>query len=408
MDVPYARAELALEAVLCHCGQDVHARAGSLDGGHVGVEVVNRVDDDVELRVAQVGVDLGGGSRSSGSQTEGADGPLQVGGAVGAPQRQGLADGGLVDLDDADAGGLEVRHLRAQGQTQLVGDLGARDVVAHEGPGHDRYRASEHALEGLVGQGLGIGRPGDRHRLGTSDVSPQDGGTGAARAVGLDPAVLGGDEAVEQLGEVLDHVVALSLAVNQDVQAEAFLKGDDAGDLGAHGGVVGGVVDLALAPGGAGLTDLSGLREGADGGGGQFGQAEALVLGRLALTVGGAGAVGVRDGADRGADLVAVHAGVGGALLAQVGVLGQLCGDGLTALLQALGQGDDLPDLLIGEGQPGADLRVDGGLALDVVGHVLQGGGGRHGDGGALGEALAQLLKHVHGSVQVGAPDVAS
>ena len=64
--------------------------------------MVDRVDDDVELGVAQVGVDLGGGGRPSGGQAEGADGPLQVGGAVGAPQRQGLADGGLVDLDDAD------------------------------------------------------------------------------------------------------------------------------------------------------------------------------------------------------------------------------------------------------------------------------------------------------------------
>ena len=196
--------------------------------------------------------------------------------------------------------------------------------------------------------------------------------------------------------------------MHQDVQAEALLEGDDAGDLGAHGGVVGGVIDLALAPGGPGLADLGGLREGADGGGGELGQPEALVLGRLALGVGGAGAVGVRDGLDGGADLVAVHARVGGALLAQVGVLGQLCGNGVTTLLQALGQGDDLTDLLVGEGEPGADLRVDGGLALDVVRHVLQGGGRGHGDGGALGQTLTQLLERAQRRIQVGAPDVAS
>ena len=44
--------------------------------------------------------------------------------------------------------------------------------------------------------------------------------------VGLDPSVLGGHEAVEQLGEVLDHVVALGLAVHQYIQAEALLEGD--------------------------------------------------------------------------------------------------------------------------------------------------------------------------------------
>ena len=220
--------------------------------------------------------------------------------------------------------------------------------------------------------------------------------------------MLGGHEAVEQLGEVLDHVVALGLAVNQDVQAEAFLKGDDAGDLGAHGGVVGGVVDLALAPGGPGLADLSGLREGPDGGGGQLRQAQTRLLSGLALGVGSASAVALGDGGDGGAHLIAVHARVGGALVAQVGVLSELGGDGLAPLSQPLGQGDDLADLLVREGEPGADLRVDGGLPLDVVRDVLQGGGRGHGDGSALGQALAQLLKRRQRRIQVSAPDVTS
>ena len=183
MDVPHARTQLALEAVLGHGGQNVHARARGLDGGHVGIQVIDRVDDDVELGVAQVGVDLGGGRRAAGGQAEGAHRPLQVVGPVGQPQRQGLADGGLVDLHDGDAGGLQVGDLRAQGERQLVGDLGTRDVVAHEGPGHDRHRPGEHALHGLVGQRLRVGAPDHGHGLGPGDVAPQDGGAGAARPV---------------------------------------------------------------------------------------------------------------------------------------------------------------------------------------------------------------------------------
>ena len=41
-------------------------------------------------------------------------------------------------------------------------------------------------------------------------------------------------EAFEVLGEVLDHVVALGLAVDQDVEAELFLQLHDALDLVLH------------------------------------------------------------------------------------------------------------------------------------------------------------------------------
>src|SRR5665648_308345 len=53
---------------------------------------------------------------------------------------------------------------------------------------------------------------------------------GAPRAVGLHPAVLGDREAVQQLGEVLHHVVALGLPVHQHVEAQSLLQGDRRGD----------------------------------------------------------------------------------------------------------------------------------------------------------------------------------
>ena len=112
-------------------------------------------------------------------------------------QGQQLAQGGLVHLDRGDAGSLEVGHLVAQGQADLVGDLAERQVVAREGPRDDRDGAGEHALDGLIGQRLGVAGPADGHGRGARHVAPQDGGTRAARAVGLHPTVAGGREAVE-------------------------------------------------------------------------------------------------------------------------------------------------------------------------------------------------------------------
>src|SRR6266542_2763473 len=47
----------------------------------------------------------------------------------------------------------------------------------------------------------------------------------------LHPAVLGERNTVELLAEILDHIVALELAVHQHVQADLFLERDGLGDL---------------------------------------------------------------------------------------------------------------------------------------------------------------------------------
>ena len=81
---------------------------------------------------------------------------------------------------------------------------------------------------------------------GPADVAEQDRRAHVARAVGLHPGVLGEDVALHLLGEVLDHVVALGLAVDEDVEADLLLEADHALDLGAHAALVLGLVDLAL------------------------------------------------------------------------------------------------------------------------------------------------------------------
>ena len=79
------------------------------------------------------------------------------------------------------------------------------------------------------------------------------GGLHAARAVGLHPAVLGEGEALELLAEILDHVVALELAVHQHVEADLLLDADGILGLLLEERLVGGSLELALAVRGARL-----------------------------------------------------------------------------------------------------------------------------------------------------------
>ncbi len=125
-------------------------------------------------------------------------------------------------------------HLVADRQRDLVGGVGQRLVVADERPRQDRHRAGQHALDRLVGQRLRVGGPVDRHRRGPGDVTVEDRRAHAAAAVGLHPAVLGGGEAVQLLGEVLHHVVALRLAVHQHVQAESSCSSMTSAISGSH------------------------------------------------------------------------------------------------------------------------------------------------------------------------------
>ena len=137
--------------------------------------------------------------------------------ALRIAQRQAFAQRRLVDLDQADAGLLEIEHLIADRERDLPAGRRPRLVVAHEGPLQDRHRPGEHALHRPLGERLRIGRPFDRHRLGPRHIAEDDRRLHVARAVGLHPAVLREGEARQLLAEVLDHVVALEFAVHQHV-----------------------------------------------------------------------------------------------------------------------------------------------------------------------------------------------
>jgi hypothetical protein len=67
------------------------------------------------------------------------------------------------------------------------------------------------------------------------DVAEQHRRLDAARAVGLHPAVGGEGKALELFAEILDHVVALGLAMHQHVDADRLLAPHRMRDLALHG-----------------------------------------------------------------------------------------------------------------------------------------------------------------------------
>jgi hypothetical protein len=75
----------------------------------------------------------------------------------------------------------------------------------------------------------------------------------------LDPRILREDEALELLAEVLHHIVALRLSVNENVESNLLLEADHSLDLVLDELLVLLLRDLALGELGTSLTNLLGL-----------------------------------------------------------------------------------------------------------------------------------------------------
>ncbi|KAK1242143.1 hypothetical protein MKX07_000129 [Trichoderma sp. CBMAI-0711] len=409
VDVVDTRSDVAGVGRVDEDAQQLGIGLAVLNGQNVGIEGSDGVEEVLELRVAEVGVDLSGVLDAGGGQAESVDSPLEVGITLLArAERETLTESRLIDLDDVDAGGLEVDDLVTQSQSELLGLDGLVDVVTGERPSQAGDGSSQHTLHGLAGDGDGVLGLLDGHGGGAGDVADNDGGSDASRAVALDPGVGGEGIAVQALTEVLDHVVTLRLTVDEDVELKLLLDLDIVTDLLLNEGVVllGG--DLALGQLVAGQANLLGLGEGADGGGGEEREVELLLLSadtdrelRLAVVV-GRGDLGLTV-----LDLGVVGAGRGGAGLDGLGVGLELLTDSGRALSHGLGNDGDLDNLLGGEGEPVGNLRVQLLLAGEGVGSVEERGRGGNNDT-LLAELLDSALDNLNGALQVGLPDVTS
>ena len=407
VDVVHAGANLVGVVEVLKRVQQLHVRARSLDGDHIGIHVRDGGNDVVELRIAHVGVDLRAVLHAVGADAKALDRPVQVVVPLALAQGQALAQRGLVDLDDAHAGFFQIQHFLADGQRQLLAGGGARLVVAHKRPVQDGDRAGEHALHGLGRQRLGVGNPLHRHGLGAGDVAKQNRRLDAARAVGLHPAELAESVALQLFAKVFDHVVALGLAMHQHVQAQGFLLAHAAGDFCLHGGLVFGRTDAPGLEVAAGAADVWRLREGANRRRWVGGQAQ---VGRLLLGADGVGALALAQGGGDGGHgslhFRAVYARRGTALFQGSGVGGQCCLHAGTALVQRLAQHVQLVQFLLGKGQPVFYLGVEFFFAVQIDRHMQERAAG--GQPQALAQALGQGFKPVQRGAQVGFPDIAA
>lgn len=407
MDVVDTGTDVARVVLVDEDTQKLSIRLAVLDGQNIGIESGDGVEEVLELRVTEVRVDLSTVGDTGGGQLEGVDSPLEVGITSGTgAEGKTLTESRLIDLDDADASGLEVNNLVTESESELLSLDRLVNIITGERPPETGDRTSEHALHGLGGDGSGELGLLDGHGGGTRDITDDDGRTHATGAVRLNPGVGGEDVTSEALTEVLHHVVTLGLTVDEDIEVKLLLDLDDIGDLLLDELLVLSRGDLTLGELVALDTDILGLGEGSDGGGGEQRKLEGLGLlgntgreGRLAV---------VHLRGDTGLaflDSRVVGTGRRGTGLDRLGVGLELLTDGSGALSDSLGDHDNLSSLLDGEREPVTDLSVEGLLAGESVGNVEEGAGGGN-DNAVLAELLDGVLDLLDGSLEVGLPDV--
>lgn len=388
--------------------EEVEIAARALDGEDISVEVSNVLENVLELGVAHVGVDLAGRLDPSSREAEAFDDRAEVVGAGGEIEGETLTEAGLVHLDNLDAALLQSNNLVANGEGYLnVGGMVGL-VVADEGPLKNSGRSGEHALHGFGGKRLSVDSEIDGHVLGlglssggrglqgaegsvhsgaklvggTAHISEEDARLDATGSVGLDPSIVGGEVALELLSEELDHIRALKFSMNQDVQTDLLLLGNAGTGLFLDVGLIFQLSLTSSAIAGALGANLGGLREGTDGGRGDWRELQDALLSDDTLGVGlrteeSGDSVGVEvldaslDGCVGYGCALATGLQGGGVLGQGLFSNGNLSGiNGDLSRGTGLGkcsQSDDRGNLLQTESQPGQDLIADWILNLGSV-----------------------------------------
>ncbi len=162
-------------------------------------------------------------------------------------------------MDSTDTTLLQVNDLITKSERELFALNLTRDICTRERPVEDSDGPSEHALHGLGGDTLGVLAPLNGDGTGAADVGDEDGRANITRTVALDPSILGEDEAVKALAEILHHVVTLGLTVDEEVKAGLLLEANNGLNLLLDELVVFFLGDLLLAELSTSGTDLLGL-----------------------------------------------------------------------------------------------------------------------------------------------------
>lgn len=88
MNVVDTRANLVGVPVMFEGGEELHVGLGSFDGDDVSIQTLDRGENVVEVRVAEVRVGLELVGNTSGGKLEGVNSPLEVGVPVRTAERQ--------------------------------------------------------------------------------------------------------------------------------------------------------------------------------------------------------------------------------------------------------------------------------------------------------------------------------
>src|ERR1700712_1199566 len=91
------------------------------DREDIGVQSGNGVEEVLELRVAEMAVNLGGVLDTSSGETERIDGPLEVSITLASlAERKTFTESWLVNLNDINAGSLKIDNFITESQGKLL------------------------------------------------------------------------------------------------------------------------------------------------------------------------------------------------------------------------------------------------------------------------------------------------
>jgi len=155
-----------------------------LNAENIGIESGNGMEEVLELGVAEMRVDLGRVLDARGRELERVNGPRQVVLAfTPGAKRQTLAKSGLVDLDDVDAGFLEVDDFVSECESKLLCLDGLVNVIPRERPSEAGNWTCEHTLHWALRDRGGVLGLLDGHWCRSRDVADNDWWAHTSRAV---------------------------------------------------------------------------------------------------------------------------------------------------------------------------------------------------------------------------------
>jgi hypothetical protein len=163
VDVEDTQSHLVGIAIGSKCLKQLHLRPRGLDGDHIGIRRNDGAEDVVGRGIALVGVDLRFVRYAGRGEAKALHGQV-IGFPLGFAQRQTVVDSRLVDLNDVDARALEIDHLVAQRERDLVAGLSAGPIVTYKRPLHGDG-TGQHAAHRPSRQRPRIGRPFHFHRF---------------------------------------------------------------------------------------------------------------------------------------------------------------------------------------------------------------------------------------------------